>query len=163
MRGAKPKDRTGQRVGRLTVINYLYTKNGRAYWNCKCDCGNERILCARDIQQKDTISCGCERKDRATTHGKYYTREHRIWLGMKTRCSNPKSPNYKWYGAKGVKVCDEWNKSFQSFYDWAHKNGYSDELTLDRINPFGNYEPTNCRWVTMAVQRINKRKNFKED
>lgn len=85
-----------------------------------------------------------------------------IWCGMKKRCYYQKSPNYKSYGGRGVKVCDEWKNDFKSFYNWAMSNGYRDNLTIDRINPFGNYEPSNCRWATYEEQAKNKRKNFKE-
>jgi hypothetical protein len=76
---------------------------------------------------------------------------------MKSRCYWEKAINYKDYGAKGVKVCDEWKDDFRAFQDWALKNGYAKDLTLDRIDPFGNYAPENCRWATWHVQNINKR------
>ena len=85
-----------------------------------------------------------------------------IWCGMKTRCYNQKSLEYSNYGGRGIKVCDEWKNDFKAFYNWAMSNGYEDSLTIDRINPFANYEPSNCRWATYEEQAANKRKNYKE-
>lgn len=87
------------------------------------------------------------------------TRLYSIWLTMRTRCNNPKSINYKYYGGKGISVCEEWN-TFITFYNWATHNGYSDELTLDRVNPDKNYEPTNCRWISLPEQQRNRSNNI---
>lgn len=95
------------------------------------------------------------------THGMSNTRLHNIWLTMRQRCSKPNCSAYYKYGAKGISVCDEWEKSFECFRDWSYSNGYSDTLTLDRINPRGNYEPSNCRWVTQKVQQNNRSNNIK--
>ena len=89
------------------------------------------------------------------------TRLHRIWSNLKQRCYNPKRPDFKYYGGRGITVCDEWKNEFQAFYDWAMSNGYQDNLTLDRIDSNGNYEPSNCRWATMKVQTNNKRCNIR--
>lgn len=89
-------------------------------------------------------------------HGMRHTRIYNIWRSMRQRCNNPGCGSYEKYGAKGVKVCDEW-ESFPAFYDWAMENGYSDTLSIDRIDPFGNYEPLNCRWADLATQENNKR------
>ena len=83
---------------------------------------------------------------------------HRIWLAMKARCNNPNRDKYKYYGGRGIKVCDEWDK-FEAFYEWSIANAYNDSLSIDRINPDGNYEPSNCRWVTIKEQMNNKRNN----
>ena len=89
------------------------------------------------------------------------TRLYHIWNGMKARCYNAASMNYKYYGGRGIKICDEWknNKGFEHFYEWSMANGYDDSLSIDRIDPNGNYEPSNCRWVTAVVQANNKRRN----
>lgn len=78
-----------------------------------------------------------------------------VWQTMKQRCSNPKSRGYKWYGAKGIKVCEEW-QSAENFYKWAIQNGYTIGLTIDRIDPAGDCEPNNCRWITMSEQQSNR-------
>lgn len=92
-------------------------------------------------------------------HGLRHTRLYRIWLQMKNRCFNTKTLRYIDYGARGITVCDEWRNDFKAFYDWAMSHGYSDELTIDRINNDGNYDPTNCRWVTVRQQNRNSRHN----
>lgn len=91
-------------------------------------------------------------------HGKYHTQLHGVWQMMKQRCFNPNQRTYKWYGARGIAVCPEW-LDFMGFYKWAVANGYSDGLTLDRIDPNGNYAPENCRWVSWKKQMNNKRSN----
>lgn len=94
-------------------------------------------------------------------HGLRNTRLYTIWTNMKQRCANPNASGYEFYGARGISVCDEWKSDFLSFYNWAISNGYSDELTIDRINPKGNYEPCNCRWYTIQEQATNKRDDAK--
>ena len=88
-----------------------------------------------------------------------YTRLGRIYHNMKTRCNNPNYDKYKYYGGKGVTICDEWNESFYAFEDWAMDHGYADRLTLDRIDVNGNYTPENCRLVTRKEQSNNKTSN----
>ena len=88
-----------------------------------------------------------------------HTRLHNIWLSMRGRCEKPKCSGYKKYGAKGIRVCAEWN-CFDNFMNWAYENGYTDELTIDRIDPKGNYEPSNCRWATTKEQNRNYSKNI---
>lgn len=152
------KDLTGKKFGMLKVIKRAENIKGRVYYECLCDCGNKTIASAEGLKNEKTRNCGCV----PLKHGLRHTRLYTIWSDMKTRCYNSNSPNYKYYGESGVLICDEWRNDFKSFYDWAMNNGYSEELTIDRINPFGNYEPSNCRWATYEEQAKNKRKNYKE-
>ena len=92
------------------------------------------------------------------THGMSHTRLHNIWLAMRQRCEKPNCSTYGKYGARGVRVCSEWN-TFENFRDWSFANGYESDLTIDRIDPCGNYEPSNCRWVTQKIQQNNRSNN----
>ena len=157
------KDITGQRFGRLTVIeNVGRDKHRQVIWRCKCDCGKETIIRGYSLRSGNTQSCGClqdeVREKTHRTHGGVRTRLYTIWGGMKTRCLSPNEPCYQYYGGRGIKVCNEW-LSFDAFREWALSHGYRDDLTLDRINVDGNYEPSNCRWLTIQEQQSNKRSN----
>jgi hypothetical protein len=160
-------DLTGQRFGRLLIIERIENGKGRAtMYLAQCDCGKFVKVRAGNIRKGVTTSCGCYHREiasQAHKHGqarkKNSTRLYNIWCGMKTRCNSQNAMDYKYYGAKGIGVCKEWEQDFQTFSDWAIKNGYNDTLTIDRINSEGNYEPLNCRWVTMKEQRRNTRQN----
>lgn len=157
-------DLTGQKFGRLTVVeraeDYVgKSGNRKVRWLCKCECGKEAIIRGCDLKDGHTKSCGCDPKRHNKKHGLGGTRLYSTWNGMKRRCSNPNDKEYKNYGGRGVKVCDEWIDDFTKFYNWAVSHGYDDNLTIDRIDVNGNYEPSNCRWVTMKTQQNNKSNN----
>lgn len=161
----KYKDITGIKYGRLTVIKYKgKNKYYRSLWECKCDCGNICIADSNVLQQGHKQSCGCLNHENhiyrpnRKNHGMCKTRLYRIWSKMKSRCYNKNDPDYKrWYGYRGIKVYKEWKNNFLSFYKWATTHGYDDNLSIDRINVNGNYEPTNCRWTTAKEQAKNRR------
>lgn len=152
---SKRLDLAGQKFGRLTVLEFAYVKNRNSYWKCICDCGNIYTVEGQHLKNGHTKSCGCIR------HGKSNTRLHKIWTGMKDRCYNKNCKDYSRYGGRGILICDEWRNDFMKFYTWAIANGYSDELSIDRIDVDGNYEPSNCRWATLAKQNRNMRTNIK--
>ena len=159
--GRKIIDLTGKRFGKLKVVSFDHCGIGtRRYWLCECDCGGQRIVSGDHLRNGDVTDCGCYRKHIShwNKHGKSNDRVYTIWALMKYRCLNPNRKEYKDYGGRGITVCQEWLDS-KSFIEWALANGYSDDLTLDRIDNDGNYCPGNCRWVSRKEQSYNKRNN----
>lgn len=165
----KYRDLTGQRFGRLTVISRAAnTKRGNAGWLCKCDCGNEATTTGPHLISGHTKSCGCYRVDRSKEtnrkHGLFVGSTHKrpriygIWARMKQRCLDPNVSEYGRYGGRGIKVCNEWME-FIPFRDWALANGYSDDLSIERIDNDGNYEPSNCKWIPQREQIKNSTSN----
>lgn len=152
-------DLTGMKFGRLTVIRH----EGYGVWTCKCECGGESHTRTNALTAGITHSCGCLHKEiirrNSRTHGKCKTRLYKIYQNMKSRCYNQNATKYNIYGGKGIRICNEWLNDFMCFYDWATLNGYSDNLSIDRIDSDGNYEPSNCRWVTLKVQNNNTSQN----
>lgn len=157
--GPALEDLTGQRFGRLTVLSYDHSDRlCHSYWRCLCDCGNETTARADLLQGRNTISCGCYHREIKTTHGMSNSRLYNIWSKMKDRCDNPNIKLYKYYGERGVFICDEW-LNFENFRDWALSNSYEDGLSIDRINNNDGYYPENCRWVDAITQSNNRRSN----
>lgn len=146
------------KVGRLTVVKYLGKgKHNKHYWGCECSCGSMCIPLntSRLTGNNPTLSCGCIRKEKLkvnrkdpTKHGLHRHKLYQVHASMLQRCKNPNSCRWKYYGGKGVKVCDEW-KDFMTFYSWAISSGYKEGLSIDRVDSEGDYEPNNCRWITL--------------
>lgn len=152
----------GQRFGRLIAVEPCgYTSAKRIAWKCQCDCGKEVIVASDKLISGHTQSCGCLMSERTTASNKARAKNinprlYRIYYGMMSRCNNSNYAAYKHYGARGIKVCDEWAGHFYTFQAWALSHGYDDSLSIDRINNDGNYDPSNCRWTTMKVQSNNR-------
>lgn len=167
-------DIVGNKYGRLTVIKFDHSKpvvlkngikNGfRYFYLCQCECGAYTITSRNALFCGESKSCGCYRKEQAYKANyklnKYTnTRLYGIWIKAKQRCNNPNNHAFKNYGGRGITMCKEWFNNSKTFIDWAMTNGYQENLTLDRIDVNGNYEPNNCRWVDMKTQCNNKRNN----
>lgn len=161
---AELKNLIGKRFGRLLVIERSQRKNG-TYWKCRCDCGCEKDVISGNLISGKVVSCGCylnERRIKAKTiHGDSKSRLYNIWILMKARCEKEKNKAYKNYGGRGIQVCDKWKYSYEEFKKWSIENGYSQNLSIDRIDNDGNYEPSNCRWVDRKTQNNNNRMNVK--
>jgi len=157
------KNLVGCVFGRLTVIELYDKKNNRYRWLCKCSCGKEKIVSKHELSSGDTKSCGCLQKERAAEyqliHGMSKTVEYKAWKSMRKRCNNVDSPDYPRYGGRGIKVCDSWNV-FKNFIDDVGVRP-SKNHSLDRNNNNGDYEPSNCSWVTKKEQANNTRRNRK--
>lgn len=161
------EDLTGRKFNRWTVINREKNKGGQVMWKCICDCGNNGIVSGYSLRSGRSKSCGCLTRELAKKrnhkkHGFSNTRIYNIWHNIIERCCNKKDHNFKNYGGRGIKVCDEWlNKEngFMNFYNWSVSHGYRKNLTIDRKNVNGDYNPINCRWATAKQQARNRRNN----
>ena len=162
-----PKDYTGKKYGMLTPIRRLEkSKNGYYIWLCKCDCGNE-VERTVDVFTRGLSSCGCKQNKniinmnkKNTTHNMSKTRLYGIYKNMLSRCYREKDIHYSAYGARGITICEEWLNDRSKFFEWALSNGYSDNLTIERIDNDKGYYPDNCAWVTKEMQYKNKRQNI---
>lgn len=154
----KKLDLKSKRFGRLTVLyeDSERKSQSRVRWVCECDCGKVKSILSTNLIGGNTQSCGCLKSEVFRSHGLYHHPLYKIWSGMKGRCNNLNSTGYARYGGRGITVCDRWLDSFENFYE-DMKEGYSKELQIDRIDNDGNYEPSNCRWVTRSQNSINTR------
>lgn len=164
----KVRDLTGQRFGKLVARSIVgQDKHKNVIWLCDCDCGQTHEVVSRALVNGHVNSCGCMghgefRSKRQEKHGGSKERLYGVWGGMLNRCYDPNRTEFSNYGGRGIEVCDEWRNSYAAFRSWAYANGYDPALpgkdcSLDRIDTDGNYEPSNCRWVTMLEQSRNKR------
>ena len=152
------KDLTGKRFGNWVVLNREINRGRAVMWNCRCDCGYTAVVHGTSLKSGTSTRCKqCRDTHRSPRkHGLTHTPLYRVWCRIKSCTTNPHHQDFKWYGAKGVRVCDEWSNDFTKFSQWAITNGYKRGLTIDRIDVGGDYEPSNCRWITIQEQSLNK-------
>jgi len=153
--GHRPVDLTGKRFGRLLVLTYAGRIRERRtlLWLCQCDCGQRRVAPYPDLAHGSVTSCGCRHK----THGQSNSVEYQTWYSMRNRCYKPQCKSYKFYGGRGITICDRWlgPNGFANFFADMGKRPRG--KSIDRKNVNGNYEPGNCRWATNHIQSLNKR------
>lgn len=167
---AKDSDMIGRKFGRLTVIARAGSRKEKGYscklWECVCECGKHKIVNTKSLTNGHTQSCGCladeSRKkpkiDIATREE--HIRLRKVWNSIKQRCYNPNSQEYRNYGGRGIKMCDEWRNSSKAFIEWALNNGYSIGLDVDRIDNNGNYEPSNCQFLTRSENVLKEKRKL---
>lgn len=156
-----PIDLTGHIYHRLTVLYEVLPATYPRKWVCLCECGAHKTILGASLRSGLTKSCGCLNKEilseKGTLHGDHGSRLYSVWHNMKQRCSNPKHTAYSYYGALGIAVCDAW-MNYAPFQEWAVKTGYSDDLSIDRIDGSKGYSPDNCRWANKTTQSRNQKK-----
>lgn len=162
----------GMRYGRLVVESIVHKNIGgknRLMFNCLCDCGNHRLARPVYLEKGNILCCGekCvyKNENNKLVEGNSKEMLYKKWQGMIQRCCNPKNPAYYGYGSRGIKVCDEWKNDYVAFRKWSYENGYNPnidrcEMSIDRINPDGNYEPSNCRFISIS-ENARRGRHFK--
>lgn len=165
------KSLKGLKFGKLLVLDDDPIRTGKSKtltWNCKCECGRVKYITGSNLKYGTVTSCGqppCCNHVTNKTHGFSTGGKlnpiYRAWLGMKARCSSKRPRDFKYYGGRGIKVCDEWVNDPVAFYNWSIANGWQEGLSLDRIDVNGNYEPSNCRWADVITQANNKTNTIK--
>lgn len=167
---AKDSEMIGKKFGRLTVVSRAGSEKGkglsRKLWNCVCECGKHKIVNTHALTSGCVRSCGCLsrearkrlRLDAATRNEHIHLRM--VWKSIKQRCYNHNHPEYKNYGGKGVRMYDEWLNNSKAFIEWGLKNGYSIGLDVDRIDSNGNYEPSNCQFLTRSENVLKEKRKI---